>query len=232
MQEINFQSLTRTIIEYLRIHIVEGVLYPGQKLNEEEISRSLGISRPPLREAFRVLEGEDLVVNIARKGCYVKAVDKETCQEIFRLREMMECYAIELIEEKKIEKFGRIEATLQRKITLPVISDPFDKYRYLKQIADFHIQLIESANNSRLKQFYLNSFPALARYQSMYTYINGLMDESHKTHAEILDLLKNKQYEEAKNKVRLHIRGFLTILDNHLNNGLLLSQQREYQNAK
>jgi DNA-binding GntR family transcriptional regulator len=226
MKEIDIKGITGTIIEQLRINIVEGVLLPGQKLNELDIADRLGVSRPPLREAFRVLEGEDLVVNIPRKGCCVQEVSIEACQDIFQVREMMECYAIDIIREKKIKNFEKVESTLQQPIikTPPATSNPYDKYRYLKAIADFHIQLVAAANNIRLNSYYQNIFPALARYQSLYTYKKGLMEVSKETHAEILELLKNRQYEKAKQKVRSHMRSFVTLIETQFKNGGLPPQ--------
>jgi DNA-binding GntR family transcriptional regulator len=236
MTEMNITGVTSAIVDHLRIHIVERILLPGQKLNEAEIASRLGISRPPLREAFRILEGEDLVVTVSRKGCYVKQVSIEACRDIFQVREMMECYAIDLIRDKKINNFSKIELALHEHIIreLPSGSDPYEKYRYLKAIADFHIQMVESAENFLLNQHYHKSFPALARYQSMYTYINNLMEESKMVHTRILGLIQEQQFERAKNEIRLHIKGFLSLLEKQLKQneeGVRLAE-RLHKNSK
>jgi DNA-binding GntR family transcriptional regulator len=61
-------SVTKSRVHPLRENIIIGEFAPGQKLNEIELSSRLGISRPPLREAFRLLENEHLVRSIPRKG--------------------------------------------------------------------------------------------------------------------------------------------------------------------
>ncbi|MEK7289322.1 MAG: GntR family transcriptional regulator [Planctomycetota bacterium] len=237
MKEMNITGVTSAIVNHLRIHIVERILLPGQKLNEAEIASRLGISRPPLREAFRILEGEDLVVTVPRKGCYVKQVSIEACRDIFQVREMMECYAVDLIREKKINNFSRVESALHEHVIreVPKGSDPYEKYRYLKTIADFHIQMVESAENFLLNQHYHKSFPALARYQSMYTYINDLMEESKMVHTRILGLIQEQQFEQAKKEIRLHVRGFLSILENQLKQnteGVGLEERNLHENSK
>jgi DNA-binding GntR family transcriptional regulator len=236
MTEMNIPGVTSSIVDHLRINIVERILLPGQKLNEAEIASRLGISRPPLREAFRVLEGEDLVVTVSRKGCYVKQVSIADCHDIFQVREMIECYAIDLIRDKNINNFKKIESALHGHITrkLPAESDAFEKYRYLKAIADFHIQLVESTENFLLIQHYRRSFPALARYQSMYTYINDLMEESKIAHTRILGLIQEHEFEPAKKEVRLHLRGFLSLLENQLkqNEERISSEERPHKNSK
>ena len=64
-------SVTESALQFLRRRIIIGELKPGQKLNECSLSEELGISRPPLRETFRILEKDQLVVAIPRKGTYV-----------------------------------------------------------------------------------------------------------------------------------------------------------------
>ena len=56
----------------------------------------------------------------------------------------------------------------------------------------------------------------MARYQSMYTYINDLMEESKMAHTRILGFIQEHQFERAKKEVRLHLRGFLSLLENQL----------------
>jgi DNA-binding GntR family transcriptional regulator len=227
MQKVDITGVTLAIVEHLRIDIVEGLLSPGQKLNETEIASHLGTSRAPLREAFRILEGEELVTNTPRKGCCVREISLKACRDIFQIREMMECYAVDLIKENKITDFRKIEsAILKHKVRkAPVESDPYQKYAYLTMIADFHIQLIESAENHLLCQFYKKNFPALARYQYMYTSMDDLMQESKTAHAFILELLKTRKYEQAKKEIRSHIQGFLILLEAHLKKNDSLSMQ-------
>ena len=214
MQKVDITGVTSAIVEHLRIDIVEGLLSPGQKLNETDIASHLGTSRAPLREAFRILEGEGLVTNIPRKGCCVQEISLKACRDIFQMREMMECYAVDLIKDKKITDFRKIEYAIHGHIIskAPVGSDPYQKYEYLKMIANFHIQLIESAENELLCQFYKKSFSALTRYQYMYTYNDDLMKESKTAHEFILDLLKAGKYEQAKKEIRSHIQRVVILL--------------------
>ena len=60
----SFVTLPATIAERLRDFIIEGQLAPGARLNERTLCERLGVSRTPLREAFRLLEADGLVVNV------------------------------------------------------------------------------------------------------------------------------------------------------------------------
>ena len=193
---MDFLGVTEGVVQYLRVNIIIGEFAPGQKLNEIGLSSDLNISRGPLREAFRLLENEHLVASIPRKGCYVTELSMEACREIFQARQMIECFAVDMLKVKGIQDLPEVAEALavSADLTTPIDADPYEKFRYLQAIADFHIKLVESAGNSRLNDFYRIIFSSLARYQSMYTYVPGLMHTSQKEHDQILTLIKKKDY--------------------------------------
>ena len=61
-------SLPEAAAERLRTLIIEGELAPGARLNERELSERLGVSRTPLREAFRMLAADGLLVQLPNRG--------------------------------------------------------------------------------------------------------------------------------------------------------------------
>ena len=212
-------GVTESTVQYLRVHIITGELAPGQKLNELELSSRLDISRPPLREAFRVLENEHLIVSVPRKGCYVTEISTEDCRGIFEAREMIECFSVDLLQAKKIRDLPHVVSTLAvtADLRMPTSSDPHEKFNYLKAIANFHIKLVESAGNSRLNHFYHSIFSNLARYQDMYIYIPGLMDQSQKDHEQLLDLIARGDHTDAREFLRAHINSFLKFIEKAVN---------------
>src|SRR5512139_1445768 len=68
---MKIKSIVDHTAKALEDMIVKGKLKPGQKVKELEISTRLGISRPPLREAFKILESEGLVRREPRRGVFV-----------------------------------------------------------------------------------------------------------------------------------------------------------------
>lgn len=208
-------SVMETVVQYLRERIITNELKSGQKLNEIELASEINISRAPLREAFRMLENEHLVVSIPRKGCYVTEISLGDCQEIFEAREMIECASVDLLKAKGIRNLPEVASALEKTADLPMptSSDPHGKFQYLKAIADFHIKLVEAAGNSRLTHFYNAIFSSLARYQAMYTYIPGLMNTSQEVHSQILHMIKQGDHEEAKNLLKFHIESFLELME-------------------
>jgi DNA-binding GntR family transcriptional regulator len=74
---VEIVSVTRSAYKYLKDKIITGELPARQKINENQLSSLLEISRPPLREALRLLEHEHLVVTIPRKGTHVTSISRE-----------------------------------------------------------------------------------------------------------------------------------------------------------
>src|SRR5476649_1779410 len=83
-------SLTSVVKGELERMILSGELAPGAKLTEVALAARLGVSRGPLREAFRMLEEAGLVRTEKNRGVFVRAIPLDEALEIFDLRASME----------------------------------------------------------------------------------------------------------------------------------------------
>lgn len=89
-------SLTALAADALRAMILSGELRPGDRVIENRLTTELGVSRPPLREAMRILEHEGLLVQTPRVGAVVTPLTLQDVYEIVTLRENLEAMAIRL----------------------------------------------------------------------------------------------------------------------------------------
>jgi DNA-binding GntR family transcriptional regulator len=89
-------TLPEAAAERLRALIIEGDLPPGARLNERELSERLGVSRTPLREAFRMLAGDGLLVQLPNRGAQVVALSRDDVRHAFELMAVLEGLAGEL----------------------------------------------------------------------------------------------------------------------------------------
>ena len=78
----------------LRTRVLEGDLRPGQQLPEEAIRRRLGISRNTLRESFRLLTHERLLVHEYSRGVFVRVPTATDVVDLYRARRVIECGAV------------------------------------------------------------------------------------------------------------------------------------------
>jgi DNA-binding GntR family transcriptional regulator len=216
MMEI--KSVSNSVVEYLRSQIVTGRLRANQKLNENDLALSLGISRPPIREAFRTLENEHFVISIPRKGTYVTNVSIEDLSELFQVRKMIESYTIDLLETKSIKGLPHVESSLEEagRLPPPSVENQDEMLHYLKVFSDFHGKLVEAGSNYRIIHFYKAISLNLTRYQVMYLFIPGSVRHSLKDHREILDFIKKGEYDKAKECLMNHINYTAEVLQSKI----------------
>ena len=186
-------NVTATTLQFLREKIITGELKSGQKLNETSLSVNLGISRPPLREAFRLLEKDHMVVNIPRKGTCVTELSTKDYEEVSQIRQMIECYAIDLLKASNARDLPKVNLALEKASKLPMPINTVEALELLNRIRvflEFHNSLVESSGNTRLTSIYHSISFNLARYQFIYFHIHGTAQHSLDDHKKILELIK------------------------------------------
>ena len=94
LPSLSFPSLNHGAFAILRDAILDGRLAQGERINEVQVSRSLGISRGPLREALRRLEQDGLVRSSPNRGVSVIRVTARDALDLLNVRRLMEPYAV------------------------------------------------------------------------------------------------------------------------------------------
>jgi DNA-binding GntR family transcriptional regulator len=89
-------ALPEAVAERLRTLITEGELAPGARLNERELSERLGVSRTPLREAFRMLAADGLLVQLPNRGAQVVSLSADDVRHAFEMIATLEGLSGEL----------------------------------------------------------------------------------------------------------------------------------------
>ncbi|MFG2756540.1 GntR family transcriptional regulator [Streptomyces wuyuanensis] len=87
-------STAERVADILRNRIAEGFFPPGARLSEDSIGGALGVSRNTLREAFRLLTHERLLVHELNRGVFVRVLTVEDVEDIHRTRRLVECAVV------------------------------------------------------------------------------------------------------------------------------------------
>ena len=93
---MKIESLVDLAKRHIQLWIIKGEYQPGERLKEEEISARLDISRPPVREAFKFLEAEGLVIRKPRRGVFVSEMTAKDVWEAYTLKATLYEMAMEL----------------------------------------------------------------------------------------------------------------------------------------
>ena len=93
-------STAGRVADVLRTRITEGHLAPGTRLSEEDIGAVLGVSRNTLREAFRLLGHERLLLHEFNRGVFVRKLTVDDVRDLYQLRRILECGAVRRAAER------------------------------------------------------------------------------------------------------------------------------------
>jgi len=196
-------SLVEQITEFLTNAILEGRIENGQRLVENELQREFGISRAPIRESFRILEKNGLVVVMPRKGTYVRKITQKDIEENFPIRARLEGLAARLailhLESKDIKE---MESTLL-KMTGAANENNFKTY--FKYHSQYHEIFINACRNDTLIEIIKNLRRQGVWFRFSYLWHQENFEYAIRVHREILDLFIKKDAERAEALVKEHI---------------------------
>ncbi|HZC27715.1 MAG TPA: GntR family transcriptional regulator [Actinopolymorphaceae bacterium] len=145
-------SLVQLAAEELRRMILAAELEPGERLIEERLTARLGISRPPLREAMRILQHEGLIVVQPRRGATVTRLSDGDVFEILTLRSALERLAVELgVPVTVAERLQRCRAALAE---MEACAAREDRAHLVECGYEFHRAVVGLAGHRRLEGLY------------------------------------------------------------------------------
>ncbi|QJU52593.1 GntR family transcriptional regulator [Herbiconiux sp. KACC 21604] len=102
------------VVRMLREDILEGVLAPGDRLLENALCDSYGVSRTVVREALRQLETESLITMLPGRGPIVTVLEKHDIQALYQVRAALEGLAAELFaRDASVEQAARMRALIE-----------------------------------------------------------------------------------------------------------------------
>ena len=203
---MKIQSIVDHAIKNLEDMIIKGKLKPGQKIKEQEISTRLGISRPPLREAFKILEAEGLIRREPRRGVFVSELKDTDIWEIYTLKVALYSLAVTLAVDKMkngdIEKMEKIVTRMEDIVNGHGKPDIL-KYEELNNL--FHDTTASIAGHGRLKKIHqsLNNQVKRMAYRSFQD-LNHL-EESCEYHRKIVEAMKLRDKRRAEQLTKEHI---------------------------
>lgn len=203
------QVLTEQISQVLSEAILDGALEPGTQLLEMELQQQLGISRSPLREAFRNLEKKGLVVILPRRGTFVKEITTRDVKENFPVRANLEGLAARLAYGKlSRQDLAQMRAALEG---MKQAGRDKDREAYRRNHQVFHDIFIGASDNRLLIDLLQNLRMHRLWYFVSYRYQKLDFRVAIDVHEQILSLFEQKATDpqELERLVKFHIEDAL-----------------------
>jgi len=199
-------TLADSVFNQLRIAIVKGELPPGSKVNEPQLSKQYGISRGPLREAIRRLEGCKLVEITPNIGAKVVSLNIRQIIEIYEIRESLEGLACRLAAEEASKEDCRSLRDLLTNHEQQIQSGNGRLYYQKEDDLDFHYLIVQLSGNSRLFNLLCDELYHLLRLYRVQTSSSPSRPvQAFKEHHQIVDAIENRDGELAELLMQRHV---------------------------
>lgn len=196
----------QAIVRELRDEIISGTLRPGEKLSEARLAKRFGVSRTPVREAFKELEGEDLVTVERRRGTFVTQLTRSEVMELYTVRAALEGMAARLCAERATEEILRDLRAATEELDAAVIED--DGAAFLVKDKELHERIFAGAGNQMLTQHYrlLSAHMQRERLGSLVTRRPGRLARSAAEHELIVKAIADRDGASAELAMRAHVQ--------------------------
>ena len=194
------RALYEEVAELLRQRIFNRELEPGSWIDELKIAEEFGISRTPLREALKVLAAEGLVTMKVRRGAYVTEVSEQDLRDVYHLLSLLESDAAGVVAAKATNAQLKELQTLHNRLE----SAAADRDRFFELNEQFHMRLLELANNRWRDQMVadLRKVMKLNRHNSLFK--SGRLEESLAEHRAIMAALAARDATTTTVRMREH----------------------------
>jgi DNA-binding GntR family transcriptional regulator len=195
----NHLTLREKIVETIRNAIVNGQLASGTRVAEPDLADKFGISRTPIREAFRQLESEGFITVIPRKGAIVASLSPKDVADFYDLKAVLEGYAARSAAKKLTPKdIERMESVNRQ---MEAATAKKDVRKVLSLHNEFHDIFVRSCGNEKLHsivQHLVMQFQRFRLIMAMPGRVEGIIQQ----HREIIDAFRKQDSALAESLVQ------------------------------
>jgi phosphonate utilization transcriptional regulator len=196
-------SLPTLVQQELERIILSGDLPAGSKLNEAAIAQRLGVSRGPVREAFRALEESGLVRLEKNRGVFVRQIPVEEADEIYELRAVLDEFVGRRLAQTATP--GQVRELAARVDRMEKAAAAGDVGAYLAANVDFHDRMVELAGNAKLLVMYRRLVNELHLFRHATLAHGGALPVSTREHRDIVDRIGARQPAAAGRALYDHV---------------------------
>ena len=193
------------VVSQIRQRIIEGRFVSGQRLIARDISEDLGISRGPIREAFRRLAADGIVELTPNRGAAVRQLSRKQVDNLFQIRENLEGLAARLAAEhinegSNLRIFTEVWETVRPKsVALPW-------HIFIQQNRLYHGTIVSISGNEQLCELIGNLQLPIMMYQIGRAMLPENAEVSHQDHVRVAEAILAGNSDAAEQAMRRHLR--------------------------
>ncbi|MBU2467432.1 MAG: GntR family transcriptional regulator [Proteobacteria bacterium] len=178
-------------------------LAPGQKIHYEDMSRRLNISVTPVIQALNRLEASGLVEYVPNKGYFLGEINEQEAKELYEAREALELYLVpKVVANLTNKKLDEVRKTFARQ---RVEHSDQARRQFILVDAEFHLRIAKISGNEVICRLLKDVFEKIfLKYRPEYLHTDTFQG-IYREHKELLDALRQRDVEKAKETTRLHL---------------------------
>ena len=212
MQTLSFSlprgNISDDLVNALRNMIVDGTLAAGERINEVHLSRTLGVSRTPLREALTRLAREETLTSVPRIGWFVKPLSLEEFEQVYPIRSLLDPEALRLGGLPSAATVDRLERLNEK------IEEADDADEIIALDDEWHLALIGHCPNAILLDLIRDFIRRTRRYEIALMRERSNVAVAAGNHRDIIAALRRRDLEAAIIALRHNLTtGFAPIRD-------------------
>lgn len=201
---IDNRMLSEQVATHLFKLLVNGELRGGQRINEAELSRILGISRNPIREAIRKLEERGLLVSSPRRGTFVRSFSKKDMTDIFSFRTVVEAFAIrQALPRMTDEDHAELQSIVQR---MQDAANSENEMELVEADIGFHQRICEMSGNSQTLRAFMNIRAEVQMSITLVEHRFETLEDAAVDHWPIVEAIATRDVEKAVEALEYHIK--------------------------
>jgi DNA-binding GntR family transcriptional regulator len=194
-------SLVDNVTERLRGALLSGEIKPGERIRVAELEKTFGVSHIPIREAFRRLEAEGMIVALPQRAAVAAGVDLDDLGGLYDLRRVIECEVIRRsVASMTPEQVARVEEALR---VLVATAQDNDSPEFWERHMDFHWSLLEPAASAWVKRVLDQTWIASQRYVRIF--VSETIGDAMRDHRDLLAACKKRDADRAEKILRRHL---------------------------
>jgi DNA-binding GntR family transcriptional regulator len=196
-------TLAESLRQQLEGAIAAGHLEPGSRLDEQEIAQRFGVSRTPVREAFRLMAANNLVELRGRQGATVRAIKAEALIEMFQVMAELEGLCARLAARRVSQAWGNEISEIHQKLISAGETGDIDVFYDVNQ--EFHEAIYEASRNAFLADQTRKLRNQVAAYRRRVTRMPNRIADTLREHEAIMQAILAHDPERAHSTMRDHV---------------------------
>lgn len=210
---IQYSTVSDSVYLWIKNAIIQGDFKPGEHIAQERLTKTLGVSRTPVRDAMKRLESEGLLITKPHCGAVVFQLSGAHLKEIYEIRILMEQYCAEktcaIITDEEIHHLEEINTNMQH------YSNTSKEFMQLdRQFHAFFCSLSGCTNALEILEGLWNKCDS---FKSIYYSLDGRARDTLAEHGRIITALRERNVTDLKNAIDSHLKDVVKSVSSKIN---------------